>query len=94
MDRLVDGGLLEVRYRIRVHGEVGLVSDDSRGRGGSSDGSGDTVFGDVLSNHFFFVHSVDDVLTDAKQEGKHDEVDGVDREWVVVVLIVEALTRD
>ena len=77
-----------------MHREIGLISDDSRGRGGSSDGSGDTVLGDVLPKYFLFVYPVDDVLADSKQEGRHDEGDGVDGELVLVVLIVEALARD
>ena len=68
-----------------MHGEFGFVSDDSRGGGGSSNGSGETAFGDVLSNHFFFMHSVDGVLTHAEQEGRHDEVVEVDGERVTVV---------
>ena len=68
-----------------MHGEVGFVSDDSRGRGESSNGSGETVFGDVLSNHLFFMHSVDGFLTHAEREGRHVEVVEVDGERVTVV---------
>ena len=85
MDRLIDGCLVVVGLRLRMHGEVGFVSDDSRGRGESSNGSGETVFGDVLSNHLFFMHSVDGFLTHAEQEGRHVEVVEVDGERVTVV---------
>ena len=68
-----------------MHGEVGFVSDDSRGRGGSGNGSGETIFGDVLSDHLFFMHSVDGILTHAEQEGRHDEVVKVDGERGTVV---------
>ena len=85
---------------VGVNGEVGLVADDGWvGAGGrTGDRFRDTKLFDVLADDFLAVDPVDGVLAHTEEEWRHVlEIDGEvdeDEEAQVVVLRVEALTRD
>ena len=85
---------------VGVNGEVGLVADDGwvGARGGTGYRSWDAKLFDVLADDLLSVDPVNGVLAHTEEEWRHVlEIDGEvdeDEEAQVVVLRVEALTRD